>query len=119
MSGVPPSKDSKDDPMDHISPPGRTSGRSNQNTPSSSARSEAEQRSLLRHILTRGGNALEAAALQPGMPERSQFPSQEAWLRALLTASLRQTNEAQDVFGHDDDRHEEQQDPGDGDRQSG
>lgn len=118
MSGVPPSKD---DPSDHTSPPGRASasGRSNQNTPSSSARSEADQRSILRHILTRGGGALEEAARQPGMPDRSQFPSQEAWLRAILKASLRPSDEAQDVFGQEDDRPDEQQDPSDRDRRTG
>ena len=34
------------------------------------------------------------------MPERSAYPSHEAWLRALLTASLQQSEEVQDVFGH-------------------
>ena len=93
----------KDDPSsnDNISPPNRAGGRSNNNTPGSSAQSE-EQRSLLRHILTRGSEALESAAAQPGMPERSDYPSHEAWLRALLTASLQQSDEARDVFGHDE-----------------
>ena len=87
----------KDDPSDDVSPPGRSSGRSNNNTPNSSSTRE-EQRSLLRHILSRGSDALESAASQPGMPERSQYPSHEAWLRALLTASLQQSDSAQDVF---------------------
>lgn len=105
MSGQqpPPWKDPNNN-SDNISPPNRAAGRSNRNTPnSSSSGSTAEQRSLLRHIITRGSQALEAVATQPGMPERSAYPTHEAWLRAMLTASLQQSEQVQDIFGHSDE----------------
>lgn len=54
----------------------------------------------MRQIISRSSEALEAAASQPGMPERSAYPTHEAWLRAMLTASLQQSEEVQDIFGH-------------------
>lgn len=93
MPGGPPSKD------DNYSPPGRPTGRSNNPTPSSSAQRDEQQRSLLRDIMSRRGErSLEQVAGQPGMPERADYPSHEAWLRALLAASLRQSDTAHDYF---------------------
>lgn len=96
MTGQPPSKE------DQISPYTNASGRSRNPTPASSAQSEEERRNLLRNIMALQHNpALESVSRLSGMPERSDYPSHEAWLRALLTASLRQSEEAQQYFGHD------------------
>lgn len=122
MSGQqPPSW--KNDPNsgddNNTSPPGRPSGRSNNTTPNSASTPE-ERTNLLRHILSRGGEALESAAALPGMPERSQYPTHEAWLRALLTASLQQSDSAQDVFEQGDEGGDDnQQTEPDGDASNG
>lgn len=107
MSGIPPSKG---DPSDNLSPQGRAAGRSNQNTPNS-AQTDEERRTLLRQILTQqGSNSLESVATQPGMPERSAYPSHEAWLQAVLTASLRQSNDIHQLFGHSETTQDNQDD---------
>jgi hypothetical protein len=34
------------------------------------------------------------------MPVRSDYPSHDTWLRAVLTASLQQSDSVRDMFGH-------------------
>lgn len=103
MSGQPPSKN------DQVSPQARASGRSRNNTPaSSSVEREEQRRRLLTSIMElRNSPSLEAVARQPGMPDRTEYPSHEAWLRALFAAALRQSDETQEYFGHDDDDNKE------------
>ena len=87
MSGRPPPH--KDD----YSPPGLTAANI---TP----RTEDERRDMIRNMMQRAGQALDQVSRQPGMPERAVYPSQDAWLRALLTSSLQQSAEVTDYFGH-------------------
>ena len=110
---LPPGKD--DDNHRQISPPFRAPGRSNPSSAESnpggnnSHGSDQQGRGLLRHILARGEQALANVTAQPGMPERSDYETHDAWLRALLTSSLQQSAEIQRVFGHgqDHETHEE------------
>ena len=82
MSG-PPLPPHKGDP-DHISPPGRVAGRSRNPTP----QTEEERRNLLRNMMQRASESLDLVSNQPGMPQRADYDSHDAWLRALLTSSL-------------------------------
>jgi hypothetical protein len=34
------------------------------------------------------------------MPVRSDYPSHDTWMRAVLTASLQQSDSVRDMFGH-------------------
>ena len=109
MSGQPPSKD------DQISPYTGASGRSRNTTPGSEQQNEEQRQNFFRNLVAlQNSPALDAVARQPGMPERSDYPSQEAWLRALLTASLQQTAETREYFGHEanETNNEGDQDPG-------
>ena len=86
MSGQPPQKDD-------YSPPGRTASNITPHT-------EEERRNMIRNMMQRAGQALDQVSRQPGMPERADYPSQDAWLRALLTSSLQQSADVTDYFGH-------------------
>lgn len=117
MSGQPPSKD------DQISPYTGASGRSRDTTPESEQQNEEQRRNLFRNLVAlQNSPALDAVARQPGMPERSDYPSQEAWLRALLTASLQQTDATREYFGHEDNEtngHEDNETNNEGDQGQG
>ena len=86
MSGPPPPPlpPHKGEPDDHISPPGRVAGRSRNPTP----QTEEERRTLLRNMMQAVGDSLDLVSNQPGMPNRADYESHDAWLRALITSSL-------------------------------
>ena len=120
MSGQPPPPPPPHKDNDNLSPPFRaTAGRQTPTTPSSSAqRDSQEQRGLIRYLLQRQNEqSLELIAYQPGLPQRSAFPSHEEWLQALITAALRQSDRTQRQFGHGESERGEA-DEGDTDRHS-
>ena len=105
MSGqLPPHKgdNNNNDHDDHFSPPGRVAGRSNNPTPQST---EEERRNLIRSVMQQASASLDAVAAQPGMPQRADYPSHEAWLRALLTSSLQQSEDISRFFADAADHH--------------
>eukprot|EP00977_Amphora_coffeiformis_P026252 scaffold25177_cov169-Amphora_coffeaeformis.AAC.3 len=81
---------------DDYSPPGRTAANITPQT-------EEERRDMVRNMMQRAGQALDQVSRQPGMPERADYLSQDAWLRALLTSSLQQSADVTDYFGHGED----------------
>lgn len=108
MSGnppPPPPPPHKDE--DNLSPAYTVTGARPNATPSSSAQQREEQRSLIRNMLGHHGReSLEVISRQPDMPQRSDFPSQEEWLRALITSALSQSDRVQLHFGHNEDQGE-------------
>jgi hypothetical protein len=51
-------------------------------------------------LSSQGNESLERVSHQAGMPVRSDYPSHDTWLRAVLTASLQQSDSVRDMFGH-------------------
>lgn len=102
MSGPPPPPQPphKGDDNDHISPPGRVAGRSRNPTP----QSEEERRNLLRNMMQRASESLDLVSNQPGMPQRAEYDSHDAWLRALLASSLQPP--PADFFDHGHSQHD-------------
>lgn len=66
-----------------------------------------ERHNFLRNILTDASTSLDTRV--DGIPERDQFASHEAWLTALLTTSLDQSEETCALF-RDSPATDEQQD---------
>ena len=110
MANQPPSKD---DP----SPPSRVAGRSRRTTPAStSQQSEERRRNVVNSLMEiQGSQAFEEVSRLPNMPQRSEYPAHEAWMRAMLTSSLRQSDELSELFGHglDDDINNDGRNQGD------
>lgn len=87
-----PHKDTAD-----ISPRIRLANRSSQSSPMDAQ----AQRSLLRHVVHQSIQILDQVVCHDrGMPQRADYDSQNAWIGALLTASLEQSPDMSDFFGH-------------------